>query len=120
MNPTLKIVMIVGIGLVALAALAASQIGFKYASGASGLKSTLLWFLGAGVAGTVSMLLYTFILRYIPLHVGYAILFGLGFVVVQVVAARLILKESVSVLQWIGGAVVVAGILMVAFGGTKG
>jgi len=109
--------MMAGVGLVALAALAASQIGFKYASGAQNLKSTVLWFLGAGVAGTVSMVLYTWLLRHLPLHVGYAALFGLGFVVVQVVAAKLILKEAVSPLQWIGGAVMVAGIFMIAFGG---
>lgn len=120
MNATLKILLMIGIGIVALATLAASQIGFKYAAGAGSMKSTILWFLGAGVAGTVSMVLYTVFLKYVPLHVGYALLFGLGFVVVQVVAARFILKEQVSMLQWIGAAVVVAGIVLIAVGAAKG
>lgn len=136
MNPTLKIVMIAGIALFSLAALVASQIGFKYASGAmeehrmtkasrnsdnvllNKIKlKILLWFVFAGVTGTLSMLLYTLLLRYVPLHVGYALLYGLGFVLIQVVAAKLILKEPVSLLQWLGGAVMVAGIFMIAFGG---
>jgi multidrug transporter EmrE-like cation transporter len=120
MNPTLKIFVTVGIAIVALAALAASQIGFKYASGAQNFKITILWFLAAGVAGTISMVLYTILLRFVPLSIGYAVLFGLGFVLVQVVAAKLILKEQISVIQWFGGAVMVAGILMIAFGGQKG
>jgi len=120
MNATLKIALMVGVGAVAIAALAASQIGFKYASGAQGVKATILWFAVAGVAGTVSMIFYTLLLRYVPLHVGYAVLFGLGFVVVQVVAAKFILKEPVSLIQWIGGALMVAGIALIAFGGARG
>jgi len=120
MNPTLKIFMTAGIAVVALVALAASQIGFKYASGAQNFKTTILWFLAAGVAGTISMVLYTILLRFVPLSVGYAVLFGLGFVLIQVVAAKLILKESISLVQWLGGAVMVAGILMIAFGAQKG
>lgn len=138
MNPTLKILMIAGIAALSLASLVASQIGFKYASNAmeehrlqkastdsdtaslNKIKfKILLWFVFAGVTGTVSMLLYTLLLRYIPLHVGYALLYGLGFVLIQVVAAKFILKEPVSIVQWLGGAVMVAGIMMIAFGGTR-
>jgi multidrug transporter EmrE-like cation transporter len=138
MNTSFKILLIVGLAVVALAALVASQIGFKYASGAmeehrvtkaSGDSNNvlnkikfriLLWFVFAGVTGTLSMILYTLLLRYIPLYVGYALLYGLGFVLIQVVAAKLILKEPVSLLQWLGGAVMVAGIAMIAFGGARG
>ncbi|GEM_PF-5857215 len=120
MNTSVKILATIGLAVAALLTLTASQIGFKYASGADGLKNTILWLVGAGVAGTVSMLLYTLLLKHIPLHVGYAILYGLGFVLIQVVAAKFILKEPVSLMQWIGGAVMVAGIAMVAFGGKTG
>jgi multidrug transporter EmrE-like cation transporter len=138
MKTSVKILLIVGLAVVALAALVASQIGFKYASGAmeehrmakasrnsdnalNKIKfKILLWFVFAGVTGTLSMVVYTLLLRYIPLYVGYALLYGLGFVLIQVVAAKFILKEGVSLLQWLGGAVMVAGIAMIAFGGAKG
>ena len=96
---------------------AAGQIGFKQASSAQTLKWAVIWFLGAGAVGTIAMILYVFLLRLVPVYVGYAVNYGLGLVLVQLVISKFIFKESVSPLQWIGGAVVVLGIVMLLLGG---
>ncbi|NLI99289.1 EamA family transporter [bacterium] len=98
---------------------AAGQIGFKQASNAQNLKWAIVWFLGGGAVGTIAMILYVVLLRYIPVYMAYAINYGLGLVLVQLVISKFIFKEPVTVLQWIGGAVVVIGIAMLSLGAAK-
>lgn len=98
---------------------AAGQIGFKQASNAQNLKWAAVWFLGGGAVGTIAMILYVVLLRYIPVYMAYAINYGLGLVLVQLVISKFIFKEPVTVLQWIGGAVVVIGIAMLSLGAAK-
>lgn len=98
---------------------ATGQIGFKQASNAQNLKWAIVWFLGGGAVGTIAMILYVVLLRYIPVYMAYAINYGLGLVLVQLVISKFIFKEPVTVLQWIGGAVVVIGIAMLSLGAAK-
>lgn len=96
---------------------AAGQIGFKQASNAQNIKWAVIWFLGGGAVGTVAMILYVILLRFVPVYVAYAVNYGLGLVLVQLVISKFIFKEPVTPLQWIGGAVVVIGIVMLSLGG---
>jgi undecaprenyl phosphate-alpha-L-ara4N flippase subunit ArnE len=65
------------------------------------------------VSGFLGVLALTGILRTVPLHVAYPISAGLGVIGVQVVAARWVFHEPITTVQWLGTALVVAGIVLI-------
>ena len=91
-----------------------ASVGFKLSSASSGWRSFLLWQIVGNLAGFVGVLALTGLLRFIPLHVAYPVTQGLAVVGVQVVAARLLFRETVQPLQWMGTALVIAGIVLIS------
>jgi len=45
---------------------------------------------------------------------------GIGFILVQVIAARLVFHETVTRGHWFGVALIVGGIILISFGQTHG
>jgi len=68
------------------------------------------------LTGFAGVLAFTFLLKFVPLHLAYGILTGAGFVMVQVVAARLFFHERITDIQWLGVALVALGIFLIALG----
>jgi multidrug transporter EmrE-like cation transporter len=100
-----------------LAAILTSNVGLKLSANAGNLRSFLVWQVFGNLTGFVGVLSFTALLRYVPLNVGFGVTGGLGFVLVQVVGARLLLREPIFPLQWLGTGLVVLGITLIAFGG---
>jgi len=90
--------------------------GFKLSVASSGWRSFLAWQVVGNLAGFITVLTLTGLLRYLPLHVAYPITAGLAVIGVQVMAARWLFGEPISSGQWLGTLLVVIGIVLVSRG----
>ncbi|HOG45941.1 MAG TPA: hypothetical protein PLJ35_12695 [Anaerolineae bacterium] len=106
------------IGLVAanLAGVVASNIGIRLSAWAPDWRGLLGWQAVGHLSGFLAVLAFTVLLRFVPLNVGHGLTAGLGFVLVQVVAARLVFHEPATPAQWLGVATVAVGIALIASG----
>ena len=86
---------------------------FKLSAVSPTWRGFLIWQVVGNLAGFITVLALTGMLRYIPLSVAYPITTGLAVLGVQVAAARLWFHESISPAQWLGALLVVIGILLV-------
>lgn len=87
---------------------------FKYSAFSPTWRGFLSWQVGGNLAGFITVLTLTWLLRFIPLHVAFPVTTGLAVIGVQIVAARWLFGESISLPQWLGTLLVVIGILMVS------
>jgi len=86
---------------------------FKQSASSSNWRGFLTWQVVGNLAGFITVLTLTGLLRYIPLHIAYSVVTGLAVVGVQVVAAALLFHETITVGQWLGTLLIVAGILLI-------
>ncbi len=86
---------------------------FKLSALAGNTNGFLLWQVAGNLAGFVTVLTLTGLLKYLPLHVAQPMVQGLAIIGVQIVAARLFFHESISPAQWIGLALIVGGIILI-------
>lgn len=86
---------------------------FKVSADSRTWRAFLLWQVVGNLAGFITVLTLTGLLRHIPLHVAFPLTTGLAVVGVQVGAARLLFHESITPVQWIGTLLVVIGILFI-------
>ena len=87
---------------------------FKYSAGSSGWKTFLAWQVLGNIAGFITVLTLTGLLRYIPLHIAYPLTAGLSIIGVQVVASRWLFNEPLSPAKWLGTLLIVLGISLVS------
>jgi multidrug transporter EmrE-like cation transporter len=87
---------------------------FKLSVSRSNWRSFLAWQVVGNLAGLVTVLALTGLLRYVPLRVAYPVTTGLAVIGVQVVAARLFFREPISSSQWLGTLLIAAGILLIS------
>lgn len=93
-----------------------SNVGFKKSSLCYQWQGFLSWQIVGNLAGFLSVIAFTFLLRYISMNLALAVQFGIGFVFVQVIGAQLIFKEAITIAQWLGVSVIFLGILLIALG----
>jgi len=86
---------------------------FKYSALSLSWYGFLRWQILGNLAGLITVLTLTGLLRYVPLHVAYPITAGLAVIGVQVVASRILFAEPISTAQWLGTCLVVAGIVLI-------
>jgi multidrug transporter EmrE-like cation transporter len=87
---------------------------FRYSVAGSSWRSFLSWQILGNLAGFITVLTLTGLLRTIPLHVAYPVTTGLAVVGVQVAAAKYLFHEVVTPFQWIGTLLVVVGIVLIS------
>ena len=91
-----------------------AQSSFKPSAASATWRQFLAWQVVGNLAGFLSVLALTALLRYVPLHVAMPLTLGLTVVGVQVVAARVLFAEHIGPAQWAGAALIVIGIVLVA------
>lgn len=99
-----------------LAMVVTAQVSFKFSALSNRWKDFIAWQVAGNLAGFAGVLSLTFLLRRLPLNMAYALSAGLGFVLVEVVGARLIFREAISTVQWLGVFLVTAGIVLIFLG----
>ncbi len=90
-----------------------AALAFRLAAQSSSWFTFLLWQVIGNLAGFLTVLALTVLLRLVPLSVAYPITTGLSVIAVQVIAARLLLHESLPLRVWFGTILIVLGILFV-------
>jgi multidrug transporter EmrE-like cation transporter len=86
---------------------------FKASATSASWRGFLLWQVVGNLAGFVTVLTLTAILRSVPLHIAFPVTTGLAVIGVQVVGARLLFNEQISPAQWAGTLLVVTGIALI-------
>jgi multidrug transporter EmrE-like cation transporter len=86
---------------------------FKLSALAANWKGLVGWQVAGNLAGFVTVLTLTGLLKYLPLHVAQPMVQGLAILGVQILAARLFFHETISPTQWIGMLVIIAGIVLI-------
>lgn len=111
----MKPLAIVALALVNLGSVVLSQIGFKWAANSQEWRGFITGQVVGNLAGFVGVITLTLLMRYIPMHLVTAISMGLGFVLVQVVAAHWVFHEKLHDEYWLGMALVAVGIMVISF-----
>lgn len=86
---------------------------FKLSATSSGWRGFLVWQVVGNLAGFITVLTLTGLLRLVPLRVAYPVTAGLSVIGVQVAAARLLFREPISSTQWLGTFLVAVGIVLI-------
>jgi len=90
-----------------------ANVGFKLSAASSGWRGFWFWQIAGNLAGFAGVLMLTALMRLVPLHVAYPVTVGLAVIGVQVVAARLLFRETIEPLQWVGAGLVIAGVALI-------
>jgi multidrug transporter EmrE-like cation transporter len=93
-----------------------AQASLKVSANSPNWRSFLVWQIAGNLAGFITVLTLTGLLRFIPLSVAYPLTVGLAVIGVQVAAARLLFHESVAPAQWLGTLLVAFGIVLICKG----
>ncbi len=86
---------------------------FKLSALAANWKGLVGWQVVGNLAGFITVLTLTGLLKYLPLHVAQPMVQGLAILGVQIVAARMFFHETISLTQWIGMALIVGGMVLI-------
>jgi len=86
---------------------------FKAAALSPNWRGFLSWQVAGNLAGFLTVLALTGLLRFVPLAVAFPVTTGLAVIGVQVAAAAWIFHETVSPMQWLGTGIIIVGILLV-------
>jgi multidrug transporter EmrE-like cation transporter len=87
---------------------------FKFAALSDRWRVFLAWQIIGNLAGLVTVVTLTLLLRYLPLHVAFPLTTGLAVIGVQVFAALLLFRESIGPRDWVGTALVIAGVALLS------
>ena len=90
-----------------------SNVGFKYSADSPNWRGFLAWQIIGNVAGLITVLTLTALLRYVPLGLAFTVTTGLAVIGVQIAASAWLFRESISRADWIGAILIVLGIALV-------
>ncbi|MGC8827965.1 MAG: EamA family transporter, partial [Anaerolineae bacterium] len=85
---------------------------FKLSSQGRTPREFLLWQVVGNLSGFIAVLIFTLLLRYLPLHVAFPLIQGLAIIGIQVAAASWLFHEVISPAHWLGTGLIIAGILI--------
>ena len=108
---------ITGLILTSIFFIVVSNVAFKWSDASHGPRGFLRWQVVGNVAGFLSVVTFTLLLRLIPLYLAYAFTAGLGFVAVQFFGAHLVCSEVITSSQWLGITLIAVGVVVVSLGG---
>ncbi len=91
----------------------AAQASFKISADSHNWRGFLAWQIAGNLAGFITVLTLTGLLRFIPLGVAYPLTVGLAVIGVEVAAARLLFHESIAPVQWLGTLLIAFGVFLI-------
>ena len=83
---------------------------FRVSARSATWSGVLTWQIVGNLAGLVTVVSLTGLLRYLPLTVAFPVTTGMGILGVQLVGARWLFNESVDLTQWAGAMLIGLGI----------
>ena len=86
---------------------------FRLSAHGATWSDVVRWQIFGNVAGFVTVLTLTGLLRYAPLSIAFPVTTGLSILAVQIVAARWLFHEPIDARQWTGSLLIGVGIFLV-------
>jgi multidrug transporter EmrE-like cation transporter len=86
---------------------------FRISARSATWGDVVAWQILGNLAGFVTVLSLTGLLRYMPLAVAFPITTGISILGVQVVAAKWLFQEPINLLQWTGAVLIGIGVFLV-------
>ncbi len=90
-----------------------SNASFRVSAASATWRGILTWQVVGNLAGLVTVITLTWILKYMPLSIAFPLTTGLTVLGVQMVAASWIFNETISQQQWLGTIAIVLGIWLI-------
>ncbi len=90
-----------------------SNAAFRVSALSESWRGLLIWQVVGNLAGLVTVITLTWLLKYMPLSIAFPLTTGLTVLGVQLVAASWIFHEPISEKQWLGTMAVVIGIWLI-------
>jgi multidrug transporter EmrE-like cation transporter len=87
---------------------------FKVSAQSANWRNFLGWQVIGNLAGLVTVITLTWLLRYQPLSVAFPLTTGLGVIGVQIIASHWLFKEAISLERWFGALLIVVGIVFLS------
>ena len=87
---------------------------FKVSAQSTNWRSFLFWQVIGNLAGLVTVITLTWLLRYQPLSVAFPLTTGLGVIGVQVIASGWLFGEEIAPGRWLGTILVILGIALLS------
>ena len=97
----------------------AANVLMKLSAGAGALWPSLLLLAAGNVAGLAGILVYTLLLRTLPLHVAFPLTRGAAVLGVQLASSLIVFHEALRPTEAAGAALVVAGIVLAGLGARR-
>ena len=91
----------------------AANAAFRISARSATWGDVLVWQVLGNLAGLVTVVSLTGLLRYMPLNVAFPVTTGISILGVQLVAARWLFQEPINPLQWAGAVLIGVGIFLV-------
>ena len=86
---------------------------FRLSAHGATWSDVVTWQVLGNLAGFVTVLTLTGLLRYAPLSIAFPVTTGMSILGVQIVAARWLFHEPIDSLQWMGSLLIGVGIFLV-------
>jgi multidrug transporter EmrE-like cation transporter len=91
-----------------------ANVCFKYSTTSANVPQFVAWQVVGNLAGFITVITLTWLLKYIPLHVAFPLTTGLAVIGVYVIGRMLFFKEPISNTQWLGTLVIIVGIVLIS------
>lgn len=87
---------------------------FKISAQSANWRHFLLWQVIGNIAGFVTVIMLTLLLRHQPLSVAFPLTTGLGVIGVQIIAGHWLFGETISIQHWLGAVLIILGIVFLS------
>ena len=91
----------------------AANAAFRISARSATWNDVLVWQVLGNLAGLVTVVSLTGLLRYMPLNVAFPVTTGISILGVQLVAAKWMFQEPINSLQWMGAVLIGIGVFLV-------
>jgi len=108
-----NIIIILGLIVINLLFNIIANVGFKLSTGTSNFRGFLFWQVIGNLAGFITVLTLTGLLKYIPMHIVMPVTMGLTVIGVQIFGSKMMFDEPISLSQWLGTLLVALGIMLI-------
>jgi multidrug transporter EmrE-like cation transporter len=99
--------------LVNLAFNVLANASFRISALSESWRGIITWQVVGNLAGFITVITLTWLLRYMPLSIAFPLTTGLAILGVQFVASMWLFHEPISERQWLGTLAIVAGIWLI-------
>ena len=86
---------------------------FRVSARSATWTDVITWQVVGNLAGLVTVLSLTGLLRYLPLRIAFPLTTGMGILGVQLVAARWLFNEPIGLMQWAGAMLIGLGVFLI-------